>query len=287
MIKLKFLSLLFFSLLFSNLSFSQIDFSTHQYFNSFSFNPAMAGVDDKKVISIFRKNINSKNTIISCEFPNKLLNSNIGIIIDRHYDESSFPGNSTKNKLGLAYNYNISFSDFAKLRLGFQFNHIAATYDNFSTNIQHAQWFTANDYSIGAAIISNNFKFGLSILNFLNSRVEGKSSRYPLIEEKRNIIFTFSYNVILNRKLKIAPSILINLEKINFLVSDFSLYFILKEKIFFGAAFRRGVNHRNKTINDGIALIGFKIRKKLNFQFSINPKQESEASFQFLTQYKF
>ena len=287
MIKLKLLSLLFFTLLFSNLSFSQIDFSTHQYFNSFSFNPAMAGVDDKKVISFFRKNISSKNTIISCEFPSKLLNSNIGIIVDRHYDESSFPGNSTKNKFGLAYNYNIPFSDFAKLRLGFQFNHIAATYDNFSTNIQHAQWFTANDFSIGAAIIGNNFKFGLGILNLLNSRIEGKSSRYPLIEEKRNIIFTFSYDVILNQKLKIVPSILINLEKVNFLVSDFSLYFIIKEKIFFGAAFRRGINYRNKTINDGIALIGFNIRKKLNFQFSINPKQESEASFQFLTQYKF
>ncbi|MFK7776280.1 MAG: type IX secretion system membrane protein PorP/SprF [Saprospiraceae bacterium] len=288
MIKLKFISFLFLSLLFFNSSFSQIDFSTHQNFYAFPLNPAMAGMDDKNIISFYRKNINSKNTIISGEFPSKILNSNLGIIINRNFNSSnaSFIGKTTKNKLGLAYNYNFHFSDFARLRLGFQFTHIAATYDNFSSNID-AQWFTANDFNLGAAILSHNFKFGIGILNILKPTINGRSSTYPLIDEKRNTVLTFSYKTNLNHKFEITPSVLLNIAKEKFLFFDFSLYFNFKKKVFFGATFRQGINHRDKTIRNLIGLIGVQSKEKLNFQISINPKNESDASFQFLTQYRF
>ncbi|MFK8007932.1 MAG: type IX secretion system membrane protein PorP/SprF [Saprospiraceae bacterium] len=287
MIKLKFISLLFLSLLFLDSSFSQIDFSTHQYFYTFPLNPAMAGMDDKAVISFYRKNISSKNTILSGEFPSKILNSNIGIIINRNYNSSvSFVGKTTKNRLGLAYNYNFDFSDFARLRLGFQFTHIAATYDNFSTNID-AHWFTANDFNLGAVIISHNFKFGVGILNILNPTIDGKSSMHPLIDEKRNAVFTFSYNTILNQKFELIPAMLINIENKKVLVSDFSLYLNFRKKLFLGTTFRHGKNQRNKTIRNLIGLLGIHFKEKLIFQISINPKNESNSYVQFLTQYKF
>ncbi len=288
MLKLKFTSLLFLFLLFFNSSFSQIDLSTHQHFYSFPLNPAMAGMDDKTIISFYRKNISSRNTLISGEFPSKILNSNIGIILNRNYNNSNLSsiGKTTKNKLGLAYNYNFHFSDFARLQLGFQFTHIAATYDNFSSNL-NARWFTANDFNLGAAILSHNFKFGIGILNILNPTIDGRSSRNPLIEEKRNTVFTFSYKTSLNHKFEITPTVLINIEKKKILVSDFSLYFNFRKRVFLGTTFRHGKDYRDNTIRNLIGLLGIQFRRKLNFQISINPKAESEASFQFLTQYKF
>lgn len=288
MIKLKFISFLFLSLLFLKSSFSQIDFPTHQYFYTFLLNPAMAGMDDKKVISLYRKNINSKNTILSGEFPSKILNSNIGIILSNNDNGSSvfFTGKSTKNEFGLAYNYNFQLSDFAKLRLGFQFTHIAATYDNFSFNLD-AEWFTANDFNLGAAIISHDFKFGIGILNILNPTVDGRTARYPIIDKKRNTVFTFSYNCRLNQKFELIPAVLISIENKKILVSDFSLYFNFRKKVFWGATLRHGKNQQEETVRNLIGLLGVQFKEKLNFQISINLKNQSDAYFQFLTQYKF
>lgn len=246
----------------------------------------MAGVENKNIISFSRRNIQIKNTYITCEIPSKILNSNIGILFDRRL-KNSFIGNSTHNKIGLAYNHNFQISDFTQLRLGFQFSHLAATYDNFSSNAQHAHWWTSNDFNLGVALISDNMKFGVSLLNLLQPKIDGRSSWSPLIDEKRNYIITFSYDARLNRKLKLIPSLLINIEEKKYTLTDFSLYLKTKRNLYCGISIRHGKNDQNKTIKDLIGLLGIQLKEKVNFQFSINPIQHEDPSIQTLIQYKF
>lgn len=260
--------------------------SNYHFFNPYYYNPAMAGIDDKKKLNIHWNRQINHAFFASYEQPITSLNSTIGTHFS--YTSDYF---GTGLYYGIAYNYGVNIKENTKLKLGFQFSQTSISQEetvfNGSFFESQRKWYSSPVLDFGAAFLFKKFRFGVSVHNLFPTTIISRELTGGFFYEQNNgerqtnvsLANTFQ----LTKKWHWSLATLFRFNKIQN-IHDFSSYLSFQEKYYVGSTFRTAVEQR------WIMFLGIKFRQKLNLQFSFNTQKytyEDHRFFEALTQYQF
>lgn len=262
---------------------NNLPLSNFHFFNPYYYNPAMAGIEDKKRINTSWNRQMNHSFSASYEQPVSSINSAFGA----HFSYSSNFFTSVRY-YGLAYNYRFKIKDKARLNLGVQFSQISLAFDEsflgFSPNI--SKWYNGPSLDLGLALQVKQFRFGASVQNLFPSQIitaDGIGTFFNVDNGERQINFTLANTFRLSEDWDWSLASLFRYAKSQD-IHDFSSYISFRKKIFFGTTYRTEVEHH------WIAFVGVKIKEKVNLQFSFNEEKddyEDHRFFEILAQYQF
>lgn len=258
-----------------------IPLSNYHFFNPYYFNPAMAGIEDKKQLNADWNRQSDHSFLASYDQPIPSINSALGMYF-------SYSSNYLYNirSYGLAYNYGFKIKDNAKLKLGFQFSQISISLSDFiflRPEESSKKWYNVPSLDIGMAFQVDQLRLGVSIQNLFPYQLvtadnETTFNNVFLEERVLNISFANTFN--LSEKWHWTLAALIRSNDIN----DISSYISFRKKYFVGTTFRTEVEHH------WIGFVGLKIKGKMNLQFSFNAQKDDNEDKRFveaLAQYQF
>ena len=271
---------------------AQDPLSDHYFFNQVYHNPATAGADGKKVITLnyrdqWRGISTFKNVFASYEHPVEKLNSSFGLTI--LYDKVS---SHTRSNIGLTYNYNIKFLDELNLRIGTQVSLLsgATRFSQFITAVPDPsipsddRSGSSFDFSIGAFLTFKKVKLGASIQHLLEPNITTTSPDVTILYRARHHYTFISYTFDVTPQFQIIPSV-ITRKTGSSSALDLTSYFVFKKMISLGLTYR-GVPRNNVT--EWVGLFGIQLKEKINFQFSASlNKSFFGNTIEGLVQYKF
>lgn len=271
---------------------AQDPLSDHYFFNQVYHNPATAGADNKKVITLnyrdqWRGIGTFKNIFASYEHPVEKLNSTFGLTI--LYDKLS---NHTRSNIGLTYNYNIKFLEELEFRIGTQVSILSGT-TNFSELITATvdpnipsddRSGSSIDFAVGVLSTFKKLKIGISIQHLLEPTISTTSPDATILSRARHHYHFISYTFDVSPQFQIIPSI-INRKAGPSGLMDLTSYFVFKKMISLGATYRWVPKNDAK---EWVGIFGIQLREKINFQFSANlDKSFFGNTIEGLVQYKF
>ncbi|MFK7771408.1 MAG: type IX secretion system membrane protein PorP/SprF [Saprospiraceae bacterium] len=286
-------------------SINVLDFnsiSNYHFFNSFAFNPAMAGIEDKRRINFDWNRQNYHSVSTSYEQPIAAINSAIGV----HYEFNINDFNKT-HRYGLAYNYGFRWKENTQLRLGVQFSQINVKVKDFTLPLDRDKWYNFPSLDLGIAFQFKQLRLGASVQNLIPREFakfsERTESYINQVDTERTLNFSAANTFQFTKNWDWSVAALMrfyNHEIIEDIIygygypsyylyegnkkqHDFSSYISFQKRYTIGATYR--------TQHDPvwIGFVGVKLKEKLNLLFSFNmDKHEGEPRFwEALTQYQF
>jgi type IX secretion system PorP/SprF family membrane protein len=262
---------------------SYLPLSNYHFFNPYYYNPAMAGIQDKKQLNTNWNRQIDHSFSGSYEQPISSINSAIGM----HYSYTSDEFSSARY-YGLAYNYGFNIKGKAKLRLGFQFSQISISFDENQIGFGENQtkWYNSPSMDIGLAFQAKQFRFGVSVQNLFPTTLiseDGVTVFSDVMNGERQVNISLANTFRLSKNWDWSLAFLFrNTETQN--IHDLSSYFSFRKKYFVGTTYRTLVD------DPWIGFVGIKIKEKVNLQFSCNAKKddyEDRRFFEVLGQYLF
>lgn len=280
--------------------------SNYHFFNPYAFNPAMAGIDNKRQLNLDWNRQYTHAVSMSFEQPIASINSAIGIQYE--YNVRSF---GKMHRYGVAYNYGFRWKENSQLRIGAQFSHINFKSDDFSSlPLDVDEWYSFPTLDLGMAFQFKELRLGVSVQNLVPKKFarfsEVTETYINKVDTERTLNFsaanTFklakrwdwslafllrynSHEIIESYKLGVsfspAPGEYVIQSSKN--QHDFSTYISFQKKYMIGTTYR--------VQNDPvwIGFVGWKLKEKLNLQFSMNMKKDTDEPrfWEALTQYQF
>jgi hypothetical protein len=283
-------------------STSVLDFnsiSNYHFFNPYSFNPAMAGIEDKRQFNFGWDRQVNRSASISYEQPIASINSAIGVHYEYRVEEVS-----KIHRYGLAYNYGFRWKGNTQLRIGFQFSQINVKANSFNLPLDRDKWYNFSSLDLGMAFQYKQLRLGASVQNLVPRDFakfsEITESYINKVDTERTLNFSAANTFQLSKSWDWSLAFLLRfynheiIEGINYdstyplYVSnerqhDFSTYISFQKK------YTIGTTYRTQFDPIWIGFVGVKLKEKLNLQFSFNVgKEEYEPIFwEALTQYQF
>ena len=276
--------------------------SNFHFFNPYAFNPAMAGIEDKRQLNLDWNRQDFHSASLSYEQPIAAINSAIGI--NYEYNENEF---SEIHRYGLAYNYGFRWKENTQLRLGVQFSQINAKAKDLTLPLERNKWYNFPSLDLGMAFQFKQLRLGASVQNLIPKDFakfsEITETYINKVDSERTLNFSVANTFKLSKNWDWSVAALLrfyNHEIVEDIVfdygylsyynyvgnkkqHDFSSYISFQKKVTIGATYRTQVDPI------WIGFVGVKLKKKLNLQFSFNiDKEEEEPRFwEALTQYQF
>ena len=141
----RFPSLEFFGSTLNVIDFNSI--SNYHFFNSYAFNPAMAGIEDKRQFNFDWNRQNENTASLSYEQPITSFNSAIGVQYE--YSVENF---GEVHRYGLAYNYGFRWKENTQLRIGMQFSQVNVKLNEYSfLPLEGNEWYSFPSVDFGLA----------------------------------------------------------------------------------------------------------------------------------------
>ncbi len=271
---------------------AQDPLSDHYYFNQTYHNPAAAGSENKKTVTLnyrdqWRGVSTFKNIFATYEHPIEKLNSTFGLTI--LYDKLS---NHTRSNVGLTYTYNIRFLDELDVRVGTQVSILSGMtkFSEFITALpdpnipSEDKRGSSVDFAFGIFSTYKKLKLGSSIQHLLEPNITTTSPETTILSKSRHHYNFISYTFDVTPQFQIIPSILTRKTKYTSAM-DLTSYFVFKKMISAGITYRW--SPQNNVIK-WVGLFGIQLKEKINFQFSANlNKSFFGNTIEGLVQYKF
>ncbi|MFK8007931.1 MAG: PorP/SprF family type IX secretion system membrane protein [Saprospiraceae bacterium] len=271
---------------------AQDPLSDHYLFNQVYHNPAAAGANNKKVITLnyrdqWRGISTFKNVFASYEHPVEKLNSTFGLTI--LYDKLS---RHTRSNIGLTYNYNIKILEELEFRVGTQVSILSGTtkFSEFGSATidpntpSNDRSGSSIDFAVGVLSTFKKLKIGLSIQHLLEPNITTTSPDVTILYRARHYYYFVSYTFDVTPQFQISPSVINRRAQYS---SNFDLtnYLVFKKTISLGITYRKTPRTDN---HEWVSLFGIQLKEKINFQFSANfNKSFFGNSIEGLVQYKF
>jgi len=248
---------------------AQDPFSDHYLFNQVYHNPAAAGADGKKMITLnyrdqWRGIGTFKNVFASYEHPVEKLNSTFGLTI--LYNKLSRQNHSN---IGLTYNYNIKVLEDLEFRIGTQVSILSGT-------INFSEFITATvdpnipsddrngssiDFAVGILSTFKNFKIGISIQHLLEPNITTTSPDVTILNRTRHHYNFMSYTFDVTPRFQIIPSIITRRSAPRSSNFDLTNHLVFKKMIYLGITYRRTPKTAN---HEWISLFGIQLKEKIN-----------------------
>lgn len=280
-------------------SINVIDFnssSNYHFFNPYAFNPAMAGIEDKRQINFDWNREVNHSASMSYEQPVANINSAIGI----QYEYSDkFYGRI--HRYGVAYNYGFRWKENSQLRIGAQFSQVNVKMaKNTYFPIEGDKWYSFPAVDFGLAFQHKQFRLGASVQNLFPTEYatfsEVTERFINKVGTERTLNFTAANTFRLSKKWDWSVAFLLrfNWNSIDndsyyfFLYGnnnrhDFSSYLSFKKKLTIGTTYRVDYDP------NWIGFVGVKLKEKVNLQFSFNVQKDTydPRFWEALVQYQF
>jgi len=279
-----------------------IDFnsiSNFHFFNPYAFNPAMAGIEDKRQFNFDWNRQDNHSASISYEQPITSFNSAIGVQYD--YSERNF---GKVHRYGLAYNYGFRWKENTQLRIGMQFSQVNIKLNKYSyLPLEENEWYSFPSIDFGLAFQYKQLRLGASVQNLVPKEFPIFNERTEIydnpIDTKRTLNLSAANTFKLSKKWDWSVVFLLrfnshttfnnnnyyyyyNFER-NRNQHDFSSYISFRKKVTIGATYRTQFDPI------WIGFVGVKLKEKLNLQFSFNVKKDKydPRFWEALVQYAF
>ena len=276
--------------------------SNYHFFNPYAFNPAMAGIEDKRQINLDWNRQKHHSASISYEQPIGSINSAIGGQYE--YYENDF---SEVHRYGLAYNYGFRWKENTQLRIGVQFSQINARSKDYTLPLNRDEWYNFPSLDLGIAFQYKQLRLGASVQNIVPKEFarfsEVTESYINQVDTKRTFNLSGANTFQLSKNWDWSLAFLMRfynheiIEKINYECRypscfnyitnkkqhDFSSYISFQKKYMIGTTYRT----QNESV--WIGFVGWKLKERLNLQFSMNMKKDEDTPrfWEALTQYQF
>ncbi|MFK7771407.1 MAG: type IX secretion system membrane protein PorP/SprF [Saprospiraceae bacterium] len=281
-------------------SFNVIDFnslSNYHFFNSYAFNPAMAGIEDKRQINFDWNRQVNHSASLSYEQPIANINSAIGVQYE--YSDKSY---GKIHRYGLAYNYAFRWKENSQLRIGAQISQVNVKIDEFSYFLLEGdKWYSFPSLDFGLAFQYKQLRLGASVQNL----VPKEYATFNIITEDftnqvktvRIVNISAANTFRLSKKWDWSLAFLLRFNSQE-VISDYYYYYEygsnrsrhdLSSYFSFQKKWTIGMTYRTQFDPVWIGFVGVKLKEKLNLQLSFNTKKDSyEPRFwEVLTQYQF
>lgn len=286
-------------------SINVLDFNTisnYHFFNPYAFNPAMAGIEDKRQLNLDWNRQDYHSASLSYEQPIAAINSAVGINYEYYINEFS-----EIHRYGVAYNYGFRWNENTQLRLGVQFSQINAKAKATTLPLDMDKWYNFPSLDLGMAFQYKQLRLGASVQNLIPKEFttfnEVTESYVNQADSERTLNFSVSNTFQISKRWDWSVAALLryyNHEVIEDIIygygypsyytyvgnekqHDFSSYISFQKKFTIGATYRTQVDPV------WIGFVGVKLKERLNLQVSFNmDKEEDEPRFwEALTQYQF
>ena len=281
-------------------SFNVIDFnslSNYHFFNPYAFNPAMAGIEDKRQFNFDWNRQVNHSASVSYEQPIASINSAIGVQYEysnKYYGEI--------HRYGLAYNYGFRWKENSQFRIGAQLSQVNVRLNgNYFFPLERNKWYSFPSVDFGLAFQYKQLRLGASIQNLIPKEYaqfsEITETFINQVDTERIFNFSVANTFKLSKKWDWSLAFLLRFNSHEIIDDfdyyyypesnknrhDFSSYISFQKKITIGTTFRTQVDPV------WIGFVGVKLKEKLNLQFSFNMgKEKNEPRFwEALTQYQF
>ncbi len=268
----KFCYTFFFLAIFLGKINSQNPISNFNYHNSFYFNPAMAGVEKERTITLnYSLGTDERHGLISYEHPSKDLKHNVGVFLKLLTNTGN--RSTSINKIGLAYNYTFKFSEIISLTPGFQFTQFYI--GGSGSSLSNSSWEFTPNMDFGLVLAIKKIKIGVSLFNlwqltkdeFLTLPISVPIAP-PSILQTRDINTTLSYDLKINKNIETGLSFLYN-KKLEYNTTvDFSGHALFYNTFMLGGTWRVQEKSFAKVF------LGIQRWEYYSFQFSFNIKKE-------------
>lgn len=253
--------------------------SNFHFFNPYYFNPAMAGVENKKQLNANWNRQLDHSFLVSYEQPINTINSAIGMYVSHtsHFSRSIM-------SYGFAFNYGFNFKNDVQLKLGVQFSNVHFGLGRYYEDKK--DWFAVPAIDLGTAFQIKQFRLGVSIQNLFPTQIVPPDNFLYFAENKsgeRQLNISIANTFKLSEKWHWSLATLLRDTKSQD-IHDFSSYISFRKKYIFGVTYRTEVDHQ------WIGFVGVKIKEKVNLQFSFNEEKdnyEDRRFFETLAQYQF
>lgn len=276
--------------------------SNYHFFNPYAFNPAMAGIEDKRQFNFNRNRQFEKSVSLSYEQPISSINSALGV-----YYEYNINNSNKIHRYGLAYNYGFRWKENTQLRLGIQFSQIHVNVNNYTLLLDKDEWYNFPSLDLGMAFQYKQLRLGMSFQNLIPKDFakfsEITETYINQVDTERTLNFSIANTFQFSKNWDLSLACLLrfyNHEIIEEVIyenyypttyaylsnkkqHDYSTYISFKKK------YTIGTTYRTQYDPVWIGFVGLKLKEKLNLQFSFNmDKKEGESRFwEALTQYQF
>lgn len=277
--------------------------SNYHFFNPYAFNPAMAGIEDKRQFNLNWKRQMNHSINASYEQPINSINSAIGVNYEYYVKEFN-----EVHRYGLAYNYGFRWNEKTQLRLGLQFSQIHAKAKSFLLPLDDDEWYNFPSLDLGVAFQYEQLRLGVSVQNLIPKNFaefsELTETYINQVDTERTLNFSISnvFQITKNWDWSFAALLRFYNHKVieeivyentfptnfysylgNEKQHDISNYISFKKRLTVGATYRTQYDPI------WIGFVGVKLKEKLNLQFSFNVKkgEEQPRFWEALTQYQF
>jgi len=249
---------------------SQYPISNFGYHNSFYFNPAMAGIDGKRKITLnYHTNVEEKYGLISYEHPSKNLDHKIGLFCKVSLDKKW-----VSNNIGLAYNYTFQLTELSTITSGFQFTQFYLSRESSAASLVERDWQFYPSLDFGIVLTIDRIKLGASLFNLLQKAEEFDNSfnqnETPAFLQTKSLNMSLSYDFKIRKDLDFGSSFLFNKRIKNEETVDFSGHFIFLKSLMLGGTWRLQNGNFPKLF------FGFQRSDFLTFQISFNTVKQGK-----------
>jgi type IX secretion system PorP/SprF family membrane protein len=250
--------------------------SDHYVYNTLVINPAFAGCHDALSATISYRDQwvgfkdAPKSYMLSIHTPIYNDRIGLGLLIDKNsigiFKETSFIGN---------YAYRVELYD-GKLALGLGFgvtayniawNELNATDADDVLLINNPASAILPTFSLGAYYYTRKYFIGISLPLLLSHEIDQSTGKYKIKNNFSgyNYFFAGGYEVRINPRVKLLPSILIKYHPDNDIQIDYSTQINLNDRIWIG------IGYRNKNILIGMfqCQINYQLRMAYSYDFDL------------------
>ena len=252
--------------------------SNYHFQNPFYFNPAMAGIDEKKRINLDWNRLYDHHFHASYEQPISSINSNIGM--DAMYTSDFF---FSIMNYGATYNYGVKIKKHTQIRFGFKFSQFNYKRNNSQVD---KKWKSFPIADLGFALKRKQFKIGLSWQNAFPKKLPPFTILGSTFElsSMRQFNFSIANTIKVSKNVDWTLAALFRDNKDEG-VNDISTFFLFEKKYTVGLTVRSG----NVIDYNWIGYLGLRIRERCNLNFSYNLAKDTNDPrfFEVLTQYEF
>lgn len=279
--------------------------SNYHFFNPYAFNPAMAGIGEKRQLNLDWNRQYTHAVSMSFEQPIASINSAIGI----QY-EYNVRGLGKMHRYGVAYNYGFRWKENSQLRIGAQFSHINFKSDDFSSlPLDEDEWVSFPTLDLGMAFQFKELRLGVSVQNVVPKKFarfsEVTETYINKVDTERTLNFSAANTFKLAKRWDWSLAFLLRYNS-HEIIDDYSAYYVYRYPaqyvinsnknqhdfstyISFQKKYMIGATYRTKNDPVWIGFIGLKLKEKLNLQFSMNMKKDQDVPrfWEALTQYQF
>jgi type IX secretion system PorP/SprF family membrane protein len=250
--------------------------SDHYVYNTLVINPAFAGCHDALSATISYRDQwvgfkdAPKSYMLSIHTPVYNDRIGLGLLIDKNsigiFNETSFIGNYAYRvelyggKLALGLGFGVTAYNIA-------WNELVATDADDVLLMNNPASAALPTFSLGAYYYTRKYFIGISLPLLLSHEIDQNTGKYKIRNNFSgyNYFFTGGYEVGINPRIKLLPSILIKYHPENKIQIDYNAQINLKDKIWIG------IGYRNKNMLIGMfqCQINYQLRMAYSYDFDL------------------